>query len=139
MNINKTRVSGSGYRQFISRCLIVFVGISGCFSVLFGAWLAHNSQHLPLSVQSNLTTALQYQFIHTLALLITLVWLKVDDRSRLLLIACIGFSLGIICFSGVIYIKAFFDLPAIGMLTPFGGISFAVAWLFLALESKNKF
>ena len=144
MNTYKTRiieesVIESSYIQFISRSLIVFVGISGCFSVLFGAWLAHNNQFLSLRVQSSLATALQYQFIHTLALLISIVWLKIADKSKLLLIACIAFSVGIICFSCVIYIKAFFDLPAIGKLTPFGGISFAVAWLLLAFESKNKF
>lgn len=139
MNNNEYKISGSRHIQFTSRFLIVFVGISGCFSVLFGAWLAHNNQHLSSSVLSSLATALQYQFIHTLALLISIVWLKIADNSKILLIACVAFTVGIICFSCVIYIKAFFDLPAIGTLTPFGGMSLAVAWLLLAFESKNKF
>ncbi|MEI6893122.1 MAG: DUF423 domain-containing protein [Colwellia sp.] len=129
--------------QFLLRSMMVFVGISGCFSVLFGAWLAHGGQTLSLTVQSSLATALQYQFIHTLALFISLVWLKSSKPSKVLFSACIAFVTGILCFCGVIYIKAFFELivllPIIGKLTPVGGIAFAVAWLLLAFESKNNF
>ncbi|TYK65523.1 DUF423 domain-containing protein [Colwellia echini] len=132
------------------RALMVFVGISGCFSVLFGAWLAHGGQALSLSAQSSLATALQYQFIHTLALFASLVWLKtsnVNKHSKILISASIAFVVGIVCFCGIIYIKTLFEfseslsaLPiTLGKLTPFGGISFAFAWLMLAFESKNKF
>jgi len=121
------------------KCLMIIVGISGCFSVLFGAWLAHGGQTLPSNVQSSLATALQYQFIHTLALLATLVWLQTTKPSKVLLVASISFAVGILCFCGTIYIKSFFELAVIGKLTPFGGISFALAWLLLALEGKNNF
>mgnify|MGYP001942318755 FL=1 len=121
------------------KCLMIIVGISGCFSVLFGARLAHGGQTLPSNVQSSLATALQYQFIHTLALLATLVWLKTTKPSKVLLAASISFAVGILCFCGTIYIKSFFELAIIGKLTPFGGISFALAWLLLALEGKNNF
>jgi uncharacterized membrane protein YgdD (TMEM256/DUF423 family) len=117
--------------------LMFFVGISGCFSVLFGAWLAHAEQGLAVSTQSSLATALQYQLFHTLALLCCLVLAKTKPPSRLLLVACIGFTLGILCFSGTIYLKSFFELPLLAKLTPFGGISFALAWLLLAFEGKN--
>ena len=53
--------------------LMIFVGISGTFSVLFGAWLAHVGASFPILQQIGLDKALQYQFIHTLALFITLV------------------------------------------------------------------
>jgi len=121
------------------KCLMIFVGISGCFSVLFGAWLAHGGQTLPSNVQSSLATALQYQFIHTLTLLATLVWLKTTKPSKVLLAASFTFVVGILCFCGTIYIKSFFELAVIGKLTPFGGISFALAWLLLALEGNNNF
>ncbi|KGJ92976.1 DUF423 domain-containing protein [Colwellia psychrerythraea] len=121
------------------KCMMISVGISGCFSVLFGAWLAHGGQALPVNVQSSLATALQYQFIHTLALFATLVWLKSTKPSKALIGASIAFVIGLLCFCGTIYIKSFFELAFIGKLTPFGGISFALAWLLLALEGKNNF
>jgi len=130
------------YNTSIVKYLMIFVGVSGCFSVLFGAWLAHGGQALPVNVQSSLKTALQYQLFHTLALLAILIWvitsLSVKAPSKILLAACIGFLIGILCFSGSIYIKTIFSFPLIGKLTPFGGISLAVAWLFLSIEGKNN-
>lgn len=116
----------------------VFVGISGCFSVLFGAWLAHAGQLLPASTQSSMATALQYQFLHTLALLALVVLMGMKRPSKFMITACIAFVLGILCFCVTIYIKSFFDIHLLGKLTPFGGISFAVAWLMLAFEGKNN-
>jgi len=122
--------------------LMFFVGVSGCFSVLFGAWLAHGGQAQPVNVQATLNTALQYQLFHTLALLASLVWAisrsSVEGASKILLSACIGFLVGILCFSGTIYIKTFFSFTSIGKLTPFGGISLAISWLLLSIEAKNN-
>jgi len=115
----------------------IFIGISGCFSVLFGAWLAHGGQHLPVDIQSRLANALQYQFIHTLALLAVMVWYS-RQPSRRLLAAGASFALGILCFSGSLYAKTFLDLAAIGKLAPVGGILLASGWLLLALAGKTK-
>ena len=116
--------------------LIVFVGISGCFSVLFGAWFAHAGQVLPVVDKIRLENAQLYQFIHTLALLIVTVWyLKMP--SKLLLTSGVCFSLGILCFSGSLYIKTFFGLSSIGKLAPFGGILLAVGWLSLSFIGKG--
>ena len=136
---NKPQAIKPTVQLVLLNTMMIIVGISGCFSVLFGAWLAHGGQTLPIHVQSSLATALQYQFIHTLALLATLVWLKTTKPSKVLLAASIAFVVGILCFCGTIYIKSFFELAVIGKLTPFGGIAFAFAWLLLAVEGKNNF
>ncbi|TMM42652.1 DUF423 domain-containing protein [Colwellia ponticola] len=136
---NKPQHIKSAVQSILLNTMMIIVGISGCFSVLFGAWLAHGGQALPITVQSSLATALQYQFIHTLALLATLVWLKTTKPSTVLIAASIAFVMGILCFCGTIYIKSFFELAVIGKLTPFGGIAFAFAWLLLAVEGKNNF
>jgi uncharacterized membrane protein YgdD (TMEM256/DUF423 family) len=129
-------------KMSIIKYLMIFVGVSGCFSVLFGAWLAHAGQTLSVNVQSTLKTALQYQLFHTLALLAALIWvitnLPVRKPSNILLAACAGFVIGIMFFSGSIYIKTFFSFPIVGKLTPFGGISLAVAWLLLSIEGKKN-
>ena len=121
----------------LNHFLMIFVGISGCFSVLFGAWLAHGGKAFPLVAQSSLATALQYQFIHTLALFSTLVWSFNRPTSKTLQLSCFAFVFGILCFSGGIYLKTIYNIAIIGKLTPFGGISLALAWLLLALEGKK--
>jgi uncharacterized membrane protein YgdD (TMEM256/DUF423 family) len=122
----------------IAKFLTLFVGISGCFSVLFGAWLAHGGQALPLGLQDRLSIALQYQFIHTLALVLTIILYKVH-RNIVLVLAAIFFALGIMLFSGSLYIKTFFDVTMIGKLAPFGGLSFALAWLLLGFAGSKMF
>lgn len=136
---NKTQTQ---QRNGIIKYLMIFVGVSGCFSVLFGAWLAHAGLSLPVNVQLTLKTALQYQLLHTLALLIVLVWattrLSTNSSCKLLFAVCIAFAIGILCFSVSIYIKTFFSITIIGKLTPIGGISLAVAWLLLSIEGKRN-
>ena len=115
---------------------VVFVGISGGFSVLFGAWFAHAGQALPILDKARLESAQLYQFIHTLALLIVIVWyLKMP--TKWLLCSGICFTLGILCFSGTLYIKTFFVLSSIGKLTPFGGILLTLGWLCISLVGKS--
>lgn len=118
--------------------LALFVGISGCFSVLFGAWLAHGGQVLPIALQERLSTALQYQFIHTLALMLTIVLYKIH-RHPVLVFSAAFYTLGVLLFSGSLYIKTFFDVASIGKLAPFGGLSFALAWLLLGFASSRIF
>lgn len=121
----------------ISRCLMIFVGVSGCFSVLFSAWLAHAGQSLAIVEQTRLDTAVNFQLIHTLALLATLVWMS-RQSSKILLSANLCFCIGIICFSGSLYVKTFLSLSYIGNFAPFGGVLLALAWLQLAFIGKSK-
>ncbi len=131
-------MQNKAFKNKIIKFLIIFVGISGCFSVLFGAWLAHAGQTLTSSQYLSLQTAQQYQLLHTLALLTSLVWSLKKATNNICLVACIGFFIGILCFSGTIYIKTFFSFAIIGKLTPLGGMSLALAWLLLAIEGiKN--
>jgi uncharacterized membrane protein YgdD (TMEM256/DUF423 family) len=119
------------------RLFIVFVGISGCFSVLFGAWLAHGTQTLAVSDVEKLRVAHLYQWLHTLALLAMVVWYRIDNR-KILLIAGLMFVSGILLFSGGIYLKTLFLVPYIGKLTPIGGVAMAVGWLLLIFIGKDE-
>ncbi len=121
----------------ILRLLIVFVGISGAFSVLFGAWFAHAGQALPLVDKVRLESAQFYQFIHTLALLAIIVW-YVKLPSKRLMVSGLCFTLGILCFCGTLYLKTFFAVYSIGTLAPVGGILLAAGWLLLSFVGKQS-
>ena len=41
------------------------------------------------------------------------------------------FTLGILLFSGIIYLKYFIGFSSIGFLVPFGGVTIMLAWLVL--------
>ena len=44
------------------------------------------------------------------------------------------FLIGIILFSGSLYAPAFIDIPNLGMVAPFGGLSFMLGWIVISLS-----
>jgi uncharacterized membrane protein YgdD (TMEM256/DUF423 family) len=141
-NVNNNK--NNFYTTYLTGILI-FIGISGCFSVLFGAWFAHAGVNLSNEVQSRLANALQYQFFHTLALFAVAVWIQTLTGKHnaakvinLLYLSATFFVAGILFFSGVLYIKTFFDYTAIGKIVPFGGMSFALGWLCISWAGINR-
>jgi len=117
---------------------MIFVGISGCFSVLFGAWFAHAGQGMSEEIQFRLENAHQYQIIHTLALL-SVIALYRYQASKWLFVSASCFFVGILFFSGSLYIKTFFNFAAIGTFTPLGGILLALGWLLTIFVSNKLF
>jgi uncharacterized membrane protein YgdD (TMEM256/DUF423 family) len=80
-------------------------------------------------------TAVQYHFIHTLALLAII---NLPLSERLLQWVARSFLLGIILFSGSLYTLALTGIGAIGILTPFGGSAFICGWLLLITAKSLK-
>ncbi len=120
--------------------LFIFVAISGCFSVLFGAWLAHGGQSLSVDIKMRLASALQYQFIHTLALfaIVTLyLLLPAKMKSKWLVFSAYCFCFGIFLFSGSLYLKTFFQFSLVGKLAPLGGSMLALGWLSLSMAANK--
>ena len=76
-------------------------------------------------------TAVQYQLIHALALLLvslTMGWL---GQSLLFEISAYAFMAGIILFSGSLYGLVLTEMKWLGPVTPLGGLSLIVGWLAL--------
>ena len=101
----------------------------GFVGVGLGAFGAHGLKDL---LTQNGTTAIWekavfYHFIHAVVLLI------LAGRSPLHLGPWIAFFAGIIIFSGSLYLLALTNHRVLGAVTPFGGISFLVGWLWLAI------
>ena len=74
----------------------------------------------------------EYQFYHTFALIAVAFaghWLK----SRLLDWAGYLFMLGIVLFSGSLYLYALLGTKWTGPITPLGGVCFLLGWLFIAV------
>ncbi|WP_448567486.1 DUF423 domain-containing protein [Thalassotalea ganghwensis] len=120
-----------------SGLLLIFIGVSGCFSVLLGAWLSHAAQSLSTEQLNRVQIAQQYQILHTITLLVIAAWYRYEP-SKVLLLSALGFMTGIMCFSGSLYIKSFFAIEQVTVIAPFGGIALAFAWLLLIVKGFNK-
>jgi uncharacterized membrane protein YgdD (TMEM256/DUF423 family) len=75
-------------------------------------------------------TGVQYQFYHSLALLLTALFLF-HIRNKWITASGIAFIGGIIVFSGSLYLLTITELKWLGVITPLGGLSFLIAWILL--------
>jgi uncharacterized membrane protein YgdD (TMEM256/DUF423 family) len=124
--------------------IIITASVFGLLAVIAGAFGAHALQGL-LSVK-NLEvwhTAVQYQFYHVFALLFLSTFISVNNR--LTTIAYYLFTLGIIFFSGSLYLLSCREvigwdwLIFMGPITPLGGLLFIAGWFTLGLAAfRNK-
>ncbi len=127
---------------------LVFAGISGCIAVMLGALGAHalsgkvESGLLTAKSMHAYETAVHYQILHTLAIL-AMVALK-DKYPAYNKAVITLFMLGIILFSGSLYLLVAGDLIGVnlkifGPVTPVGGLCFIAGWVMLILTAiKNK-
>ncbi|QOL24529.1 DUF423 domain-containing protein [Thalassotalea sp. LPB0316] len=117
--------------------LPIFIGVSGSFSVLFGAWLSHAGQGLLPADIERLNHAHFYQFLHTIVLLV--LYVAYQYRSQLIIaLSALLITIGVICFSGSLYVKTFSSYSEITVIAPWGGMSLALGWLVLIFLGKRK-
>jgi len=110
----------------------------GFLSVLIGAFGAHSLEDVLIENQRLETykTAVNYQFYHTLALLLVGV-LMMSNPSKYLIRSAKMFVYGILFFSGSLYLLSLTNHTFIGVVTPIGGLFFIFGWLALYKSFSN--
>ena len=113
--------------------------ICAFLSVLFGAFGAHSLKEiLTPNMLANFQTGVQYQMFHSLGLIAIGLTSAHFPKSRHLIRAGWSMLIGIILFSGSLYVLSLSGITMLGIITPFGGIAFLLGWLFLALAARKK-
>lgn len=118
-----------------------FFGLS---AVALGAFGAHGLEgRITAERLETWETAVDYQFYHTVALLFLATFSRA--KNTYIRFSFITFSLGILLFSGSLYLLSTRAVtgvgnPAIlGPVTPIGGLCFMLGWLGLFVATiKNK-
>ena len=102
--------------------------VCGLTAVLFGAFGAHGlSQHLSPVMMNAYEKGVDYHSLHALALLAIGLMLQLNP-SRCLVWAGGMMLIGIILFSGSLYLMAITHYRPLGIITPFGGTAFIIGW-----------
>ncbi|MCW2290069.1 uncharacterized membrane protein YgdD (TMEM256/DUF423 family) [Pseudomonas sp. BIGb0408] len=110
--------------------LSAFAGFSG---VALGAFAAHGlKSRLSPEYLAVFQTGTHYQLIHALALLGVAV-LALLVPGRLVNLTGSFFALGIVLFSGSLYLLTLSGVSKLGIVTPFGGLAFLAGWACLGL------
>ncbi|MDG0969544.1 MAG: DUF423 domain-containing protein [Porticoccaceae bacterium] len=115
-----------------------FISLSGALAVMLGAFAAHGlDDSLSDTYMATFRTAVLYHFLHTLALL-AVICLPVNlVKSHLRPLIAVSFAAGIVVFCGSLYALVLLDVPAMGMITPLGGVAFIVGWLLLFFAARR--
>jgi len=112
---------------------LLLSAICGLTGVAMGAFGAHGLKTiLSPEMLTVYKTAVDYQMWHALGLgLIAIFYQQAPDSIHLKRAGWLMFS-GIILFSGSLYLLAILNIKWLGMLTPFGGVAFILAWTYVA-------
>jgi len=113
--------------------------ISGGLAVAIGAFGAHALKPLLMETgrEATFELAVRYQFYHALALLATGI-LTSETNRKTLHYSSLCFMLGIIFFSGSLYVLCFTGIKMLGAITPFGGVFFILGWVLLGAGVYKK-
>ena len=118
----------------IAKWLLMLASLSGFTSVALGAFAAHGLRgKLPENLLNAFQTGVSYQLWHTMALIGVALLLLRSPESTLLKVTGVLFAVGILLFSGSLYVLALSGLGKLGMITPLGGVLWLIAWLCLGL------
>ncbi len=112
--------------------LAAFFGFTG---VALGAFAAHGlKDRLSAEYLAIFHTGVTYQLVHTLALL-GVALLATHIPGRIVTWAGVSFVVGILLFSGSLYLLTLTGISKLGIITPFGGVAFLIGWLCLGLAA----
>jgi uncharacterized membrane protein YgdD (TMEM256/DUF423 family) len=112
--------------------LAAFFGFTG---VGLGAFAAHGLKNrLTPEYLAIFHTGVTYQLVHALALF-GVALLASQIQGRLVAWAGASFTLGILLFSGSLYLLTLTGISKLGIITPFGGLAFLIGWLCLGIAA----
>jgi uncharacterized membrane protein YgdD (TMEM256/DUF423 family) len=118
----------------------LFLGaISALIGVGMGAFGTHGLKAiLTPEMLMVYQTGVSYQMWHALGLICIALMRQQVPESTLLSLAGWLMFIGILLFSGSLYLLALLNLKWLGMITPIGGSTFLMAWLLIAIFAAKK-
>jgi len=116
-----------------NQTILISGAVFMALGVLLGAFGAHALKNiLSPEMLAVYKTGVEYQFYHALGLLlIGLIGFHI--KSKYLSWAGLFITIGIILFSGSLYVLTLSGIKAIGAITPVGGLSFVAGWASLLI------
>lgn len=116
-----------------ARLILISAALLAAFGVALGAFGSHALEAMLDSQRLDTwQTAVRYQLIHALALLV-LGAIQLHSAELKLIGPAYCFALGSLIFSGSLYALVLLNLPILGALTPLGGLGQLAGWIWLIL------
>lgn len=118
----------------MSKIFLISGSVLAGLGVAIGAFGAHALKAILESTNRVATfeTGVKYQIYHAIALLILGILLQRVDH-KFFVWSGYSFMVGVLLFSGSLFILSISGVTKWGMVTPLGGVGFILGWLFLLL------
>jgi uncharacterized membrane protein YgdD (TMEM256/DUF423 family) len=121
------------------------ISIFGALAVILGAFGSHGLKpKLNPDSYDSYQTAVLYHFIHVLAMGLVYLMVMSTSNTKVLNLAFNLFAVGIVLFSGSIYILSTMEITGfgysniLGPITPIGGLLYMAGWILLFFQTNNK-
>lgn len=116
-----------------ARFILIAAALLGALAVMLGAFAAHGLRdQLSPRLLEVFRTGVDYQFWHVAALM-AVGLLQQRERRFGFSLGAAAFLLGVLFFSGSLYVLALSGVHWLGAITPLGGTAFIIGWLSLAV------
>ena len=117
----------------MSKTIILTGAVFMALAVILGAFGAHAlKEKLASDMMQVYKTGVEYHFYHALGLILIGI-ISMNISSGLINWSAILITIGIVLFSGSLYVLAITGIKWLGAITPIGGISFIAGWILLIL------
>ena len=122
----------------MKKTILYIACILGVLSIVLGAFGAHLLEEYLIPERLKIfETGVKYQFYHVFFLIA--LGFGFDKFSQQFIKYAFYFCVsGIILFSGSLYILCLTDESLFGAITPIGGMSLIIAWIFFFLSIKKS-
>jgi uncharacterized membrane protein YgdD (TMEM256/DUF423 family) len=118
------------------KIFIILGAINAFLAVALGAFGAHGLEgKLEPKYLETWKTGVTYQMFHATGLLIIAVLLGKLPANSLLSWSGWLMFIGIILFSGSLYVLSVTKISILGAVTPLGGVAFLAAWILLIIAA----
>lgn len=122
------------------KLFIVLGAINAFLAVALGAFGAHGLEgKVEPKYLEIWKTGVTYQMFHATGLFVIGILLGKFPLSSLLTWSGALMFIGIILFSGSLYVLAVTQISVLGAITPLGGVSFLAAWILLIVAAVKFF
>lgn len=128
------------------RSLLGWAGVCGSSAIVIGAFGAHGLPGYleslgwePAKVSKRMSqfdVGVLYHLVHSAALLALAGLPVANERTRGIVFALM--AVGVVLFSGSLYLLVTTDTPWLGAITPIGGVCWIAAWSWLAVAGFRR-
>ncbi len=121
------------------KIFILLGSLNAFLGVALGAFGAHGLKtRVTPELLAVWQTGVQYHLVHALALILIGILCRLMPDAALVRPAGRLLLVGVVLFSGSLYLLVLSGIRGLGLITPFGGIAFLGGWLLLALAAWRQ-